>query len=257
METQKVNQDSEKGINSNHTVHEESPTIPEQEIKKEGESDEKSDKSSDKFFFYAVAILVIVGLVVIYIPKWVINTEQLDLEALHAKNLAGKLDEDKGFVMKGRSFVFFDNLWYAELSTPAGDRTFNVPFHFSPREVAHIQPIGTLNFTKFQNYRTFYSVIDATDEEGGYLGVAKLETAQFLINAFGRTIVDGCIKNETLACSTRPIVQCNSTDLPVLYFASEDETNLLYIDNCAIISGRGAELLKATDRMLYDFLGLY
>ena len=70
----------------------------------------------------------------------------------------------------------------------------------------------------------------------------------------GKGVVAACTKNETVACQTRPIVDCHTSKVPTFYYASENETNVLFLDTCIIVSGEKEELLRATDRMLFHLL---
>jgi hypothetical protein len=97
---------------------------------------------------------------------------------------------------------------------------------------------------------------DPTDAHLNYIAVSTAETDMVVIQVFGKGVIASCLNNESLACVNRPIVGCDSTDAPVFYFASEENTSVLYLDNCIIVSGDRDNLLRATDRMLFDFLGI-
>ena len=96
---------------------------------------------------------------------------------------------------------------------------------------------------------------DPYDDHLNYIAAATSETDAILLNVFGKGVFASCTKNST-DCQDAFIVQCNSTDAPVFYFASEEVTAILYLDNCIIVSGNEQELFKATDRMLFDLLGI-
>ena len=210
----------------------------------------------DNIFFYAIITIILVIFLIVFIPKLIPNS-QPTLEELHKKNLEDKLSPDKGYVYKGLySFVSYDGLWYTQLRTHSGQKLFNIPFHYSPRDVEHIEPVGQLNYSNLDRYKNFFMTFDPEDENLNYIAASTSETDMILIQVFGKGIIAACTRNETAACQGRPIVQCNSTDAPVFYFASEEETTLLYLNNCIVISGKNEELFKATDRMLFDLLDI-
>ena len=185
------------------------------------------------------------------------NLSLLGPEELHKKNLEGKLPPNMGYIYKGGySFVFFDSLWYTQLKTPVGTRIFNIPFHYSPRDVDNISIKGSLNYSNLERYKGFFMTFDPVDTNLNYIAVSIGETDQVLLNAFGKNVIAACSKNETDACVDRPIIECNSTEAPVFYFKSGTEANVTYNNNCAVISGYKTELFRATDRMLFDFLGI-
>ncbi len=61
------------------------------------------------------------------IPKFLGNDSPKTLDEMHQANIEGKLPPEKGFSYGVYSFVYFDNLWYTQLSTEKS--IFNIPFH--------------------------------------------------------------------------------------------------------------------------------
>ena len=213
-------------------------------------------KIKDSTFIYAAVFIVIMLLVILFVPR-LLNQSQATLEELHEKNIAGKLSADKGYMYNGvYSFVLFDNLWYTQVSTPDKKTIFSIPFHYSPRDVEYINPEGILNYTNLDKYQNIFVTFDPKDENLKYIAVSVGEADLTLIKVFGKGVIASCTNNESDACIGRPIVDCNSTDAPVVYFASENQTKVLYLNNCIIVSGREEELFKATDRMLFNLLGI-
>mgnify|MGYP006293984465 CR=1 FL=1 len=220
------------------------------------EDQETQNKGSDRALILTVAVLALIVLAIIFLPRF-FEPEPKTLMELHQLNLEGKLSADEGYVYGGEhSFVKFDNLWYLLLTAPEIERFFNIPFHYGPKEVEDIRPQGVFNSSNLNAHDTFYMLIDPEDEYGGYIGASILEADGVFIQAFGKTVTDACTNNVSYSCHNRPILSCNATSAPVFYFASENRTNLLYLDNCAIISGQKEELFRATDRMLFDLLGI-
>jgi hypothetical protein len=229
---------------------------------KEEEYDEEKEnqemkKGSDKSFIYATGFIIAFLLLMFVIPKLIPNKTILSLDELHQKNIEGKLPPEKGYLYQGlHSFVRFDNLWYTQIKTPKGTKLFNIPFHYSPNEVGDIEPEGILDYSKLDTNHNFFMTFDPTDENLNYIAVATGESVRPFIDVFGKAVIGSCTKNETDGCLDRPIIECNSTTSPVFYFANEEETRLLYLNNCIILSGTKEELLRVTDRMLFDLLGI-
>jgi len=154
-----------------------------------------------------------------------------------------------------------DTADYADILLPATTQLEHLDVH---RSYGHlymlasqpaIAPLGEYNASLFDSSRDIFMTFDPKDEGLPFIGVATGETDQVLINAFGKGVIAACTRNESFPCSARPKVDCD-TAAPVIYFATENQTNVLFLDNCIIVSGREKELWKAADRMLFHFLGI-
>lgn len=213
-------------------------------------------KGKDHVIIYASIFLVLLFFSIFFLPKLIVPSGELSLDELHSRNLEGKLSPDKGYVYNGLySFVLFDGLWYTQLVTSGGATQYNIPFHHGPKEVENISIYGQLNYSNLDKYKNFFMTFDPDDDDLSYIAASTSESNFVFIQVFGKGVIGSCTKNAT-GCEDRPKVKCNSTSAPVFYFGSEDETNVLYIDNCVIIAGKERELFKATDRMLFDLLGI-
>jgi len=213
-------------------------------------------EKGDKILFYTIIIIVLAIAALLLIPKF-FTKEQLTLDQLHKLNLDGKLSPDKGYIYKGKySFVYFDKLWYGLIPATPIKKVFSIPFHYGPREVEDIIPKGNLNLSNLNAYKNFFMTFDPLDSELNFIAASTSEADAVFVQAFGKGVIGSCSRNETAGCVGRPIVECNSTDAPVFYFASEEETNVIYLNNCAILAGSGREIFRATDRMLFDLLGI-
>jgi len=206
---------------------------------------------------YVLGIILGVFLLIFIVPKLLPDTD-LSLDGLHERNMNGKLDPEEGFMHNGiYSFVRYDGLWYTRVSTPNGATQFNIPFHFSPTEVADVPLAGSLNYSALDAYKNFFVTFDPEDDGLNYIGVSIGEADQILIKVFGKGVVPACTKNLTAGCTDRPIVDCEATKkVPVFYFAHGEEENVLFLNNCIIVTGTEEGLFKATDRMLYHLLNI-
>lgn len=221
------------------------------------ESNSDRKETNDNLIYYALAFIILLLFAVIFVPK-LFPRSQLTIEELHQKNLQGKLPPDKGYVYNGYSFVFYDRLWHTQMQVQQGGiaKQYNMHFHFSPRDIEHIIPQGSLNRSNLNRYKNFFMTFNPLDEDLAYIAASISESNFVFIQVFGKGVIASCTNNESPACFDRPIVQCNSTTAPVFYFASEEETSLLYLNNCVVMAGKKEELFKAADRMLFDLLGI-
>ena len=221
------------------------------------EATPSKEKNRDIIIIYSALVMFIILISIIFLPRFINRDTSVSLEELHRRNTLGKLSEEEGYMYKGLySFVYFDDLWYTQVVNTNGDTLFNIPFHYKPNDVEYIPISGYLNRTNMDRWPNFFMTFDPVDEDLGYIGVSIGETDGVVIRVFGKGVIGSCTSDEVEACEDRPIVQCNSTDAPVFLFQSEPITKIIYDNNCIIVSGTKNELIKATDRMLYDLLGI-
>jgi hypothetical protein len=235
-------------------------------------NNEKEESRKDYLFYYAIAGIFLILLFIILVPR-LFTSHSLTIVELHERNLQGKLPADNGYMYNGHSFVFYGGLWYTQVATSTGARIFNIPFHYSPKDVEDINIIGELNYSNLDKYKNFFMTFDPKDENLGHIAVAIGEADQTIINVFGKGVIGACTKNSSEACKNtlggenevcvrdvdkacigRPIVQCNNTNAPVFYFSQSNGTKLVYKNNCIILSGLKEDLFKVTDKMLFNFL---
>src|SRR3989338_5288068 len=112
----------------------------------------------------------------IFASRYLFQSRPPTIDELHQKNLAGELSEEEGYVYKGYSFVFANGLWYTQLQF--NEKLIDLPLHFDPAYADK------------------------------YVALSAAEMSLSLYKAIGREPIAACTKNETLACSKRPIVNC-------------------------------------------------
>ena len=218
------------------------------------EAEKEMEKKSDKILWYSFIILIIIVAIIIIVPKYI--NPVVSVDELHKRNFEGKLNPDEGYLYNGYSFVFHEGLWNTQIQSRGSEaKLFDIKLHYGPREVEHIQPQGFLNKSNLDKYLNFFNTFNPEDDDLGFIAAATSEANFVLTQVFGKGVIGSCTK-QFQGCEDRPIVECDSTDAPVLYYASEEDTNLLYLNNCVIISGSGDEIFKSTDRLLYDLMGI-
>ena len=126
----------------------------------------------------------------------------------------------------------------------------------NPKDLEDIPIQGRLNATLFNSEKAIYITFDPLGQNLKYVALAVGEFDQNIIKAFGKMPIAACDKNETKACSGRPIITCNNTDKPVLYLQQKPETKVIYDNNCMIVQGIGAEIVRAVDRLLLKLYGI-
>jgi len=223
------------------------------------ESPEAPKKGSEKILLWSIFALVAVVaafIVVFLFFKNVAVERPQTIEDLHALNLQGKLDPEEGYVYNQFSFVELDGLWYTLIQNPTGTEQYSIPLHYGPRELEGIQAAGRLDDPLFNEEIEYFITFDPEGENLQYVALAVSEFDQNIIKVLGKLPVAACSENKTLPCQTRPIMMCDNTDRPVVYFKQKSPAQVIYDSNCIVVQGNGTDLVRATDRLLYGFYGI-
>ncbi len=226
-----------------------------EEIKEVKPEELEKKKISDWILLIsAAAIIIIIALIMILKP----NKEEAPktIDDLHLLNLNGKLKPEAGYVHNGYSFVFNNGLWYTQVQTISGTNLFDVPLHYGPRDLEDIPVEGQFNAVIFNSERNIYITFDPLGQNLQYVALAVSEFDQSIVQAFNKIPIASCDKNETLACSDRPIITCENKDIPILYVQQKEETKVIFNDNCIIVQGQGPEIVRSVDRLLLKLYGI-
>ncbi len=223
------------------------------DINKERDSSLDNSQSTDK-------PLLIAGMIIFVLVAGVIaftlynKPEPKTLEDLHALNLKGKLKPEQGFVYKGAySFVTLDNQWFTQLTSPKGSKIYSLALRYSPRDLESIDIEGDLSDGIFNNQSDYYVTFNPTGKDFAYVALAVADFNTHMSKVFEKMPIAACDRNETEACSSRPIITCESSDKLTLYVVESPRPRVYYNDNCIVVEGQGLDLVKGVDRVLYNF----
>ena len=215
---------------------------------------EASTAGSDKKLLITIAIIAIVFAAFFVFRHYQNTTDQVvTIDDLHQMNLNGELKEEQGYVYNGFSFVFNDGLWYTKIQI--NEAAFQVPLHFGPRDVEGITIKGAIN-ESFNTGSDVYITFNPLSENLGYVSLASSELAQNMVTAIKRRPVGACDRNETTACSDRPIITCETTTNPVIYLLQKSGPEIELRGNCMILRGLEYDLVKAVDHLLLQWYGI-
>ena len=225
------------------------------EIKPEEINEEigKEKKAADLILLISICVIILIIAIIISFRSFQKEIPKT-IDDLHLLNLKGKLKSDQGYIYNGYSFVYLDGLWHTQVKRE--DNLFYIALHYAPKELEDVPMNGYLNATLFGSSRFIYYTFDPLDSELKYVTLAAGEFVNSMISAFNKIPKPACDKNETKACQEVPILTCNNTKLPLVYFQKEDPISIEYRDNCIIIKGEGMDIVKATDRMLLTLYGI-
>jgi hypothetical protein len=230
--------------------------MPEKKVKEKKEEIKETKLKSDRMLIIG-AILVIVVFISIFSLKYFTKERPETIDELHKLNLEGKLKPEQGYLYNGAySFVKYNDFWYTQLVSSSGKTKFNFNFRYSPKELEDIKIGGWLDVDKFNNATWYYATFNPLGDELAYVRLARLDYDMMMVRVFQKTPVSACDRNETTACSGIPIITCENTDDIVVYYKESEELGVEYKGNCIIISGKGLDLVKGVDRVLYNLYGI-
>ncbi len=207
-----------------------------------------------KKLLYLIGIVVAVFALILGIVQFTGNASEdiVTIDDLHKKNLIGESGENN-YLYNGFSFVYADGLWYTRVKP--GNKLVDVPLHFGPKELENIEIKGSLDDT-FNENKEVYITFDPLNEQMQYTALASAELSLNLAKGILKTPVAACIKNETSACEERPIMTCSS-EKPVIYIKESKTPMILLNDNCIIVQGKDWDVVKATDRLILYWYGVF
>ena len=166
-------------------------------------------------------------------------------------NFTGEKTETASY--NGFQFTNVNGFWRTEWHL--GEQNYEIDFRHLPSEVENIPYSGEAD-ERFQS-KELYVTIDPTDEfneDTAYVTLAAVELAGKLADPFDRNVTAACTTNGTESCVDRPIITCDSTDSAVIYLKEDENAAVTLNGNCAIIQGKGEELVLAVDRALFTWL---
>lgn len=202
-------------------------------------------------------VLGIVGIFVLLIAgfgayNYFTTAAVVNVDELHQENLAGELDQDEGYSYQGYSFVKADGLWWTEMNKFG--TLLKVPLHFGPKELEDIPIEGKLD-DSFNDGEELFIAIDP-DVQDKYYTLAISELSFNTVKGLDRIPVGSCTK-ENWACDNRTIVSCENTQgKPVIELVIANETKIELLGTCIKVSGKEYGIVKAVDRILYQWYGV-
>jgi hypothetical protein len=208
---------------------EEAPKPPEQ---KAPEPKPEEEAKTTRNFIIA-AVIVIVAFIAVF--------------ALY-KYYAG-VENNPKVIVNGFVFEYYAGLWNTQWQREGN--IYNVRLHYNPKQVEDLQLTGKADarFNQPETYITF----DPSEENLSYVALSAAELSMSMTTSFNITPIAACSKNETDACSIRPIINCENTNASVIYLKNQAPTLLEFRGNCIVLQGQDAELLRAAERFLYSW----
>lgn len=230
------------------------------DVRGEEQQDNHPDDVADKKTII-LATVVVVALFALFFTGFYFydyyspTGKAVSVDELHQQNLNQELSEDEGYLYHGYSFVQADGLWWTELNKFGTQ--LKIPLHFGPRELEAVEVSGNLDQQKFNSVEGVYIAIDPS-VVNKYYTLAISELSFNLVKGMDRTPIGSCTTAGP-GCDNRTIVSCSNTHgRPVIELAltEQNESKIELSDQCIKISGNGYGIVKAVDRLLYQWYGV-
>ncbi len=232
-------------INDNKENHEE---------KKHNEVLPEPDKTETKKIIYASLIIIGTFLLLFFVGYY--SNKNPDVETLDEviqKTIEGDVSEDN-FMYNGYVFVKVGNLWYTQIQIE--DRLYDIPLHYNPKQLENVTIEGEFDDKKFNSADNLYITFDPVGQKLDYVALSAATLSLNLARAINFIPEAACTVNKTEPCKTRPIISCNNTNESVVYIKDKEPTKIILDENCIIVQGELSDLMRSTDRLIYQWYGI-
>tara|TARA_Y100000310_G_scaffold332444_1_gene408034 strand:+ start:9178 stop:9870 length:693 start_codon:yes stop_codon:yes gene_type:complete len=211
-----------------------------EELPEEDEEIKKHIEKKQRKIFLTMVVVIIISLAILFSIRFFFGDE--------------KYPE---YTYNGFTFRKIAGLWHTEWQLE--DKVYSIHLRYGPRESEDVPVYTTEEYVELNPSRTTYLTSDPGYNKA-YVALASSEIALNLANTFGVIPIGACTENGTYpACSTRPIVTCDNTEdseAAVIYIKEDDENKIIVDGNCLTIQGRGEDIVKAADKVIWLWYGI-
>ena len=198
----------------------------------------ESSGKDTKVLLYAIGFIILL-FAVFFLTQYFYESPKEELET---------------YTYNGFEFYNLAGLWHTNWQRQ--NEIFSIHLRYGPRESDDIEILGVDDAESFSITDKVYITFDPEGEDLAYVALASTELTLSLKNAFLVNATASCLVNKTEACSKRPIITCDNTNDTVIYMREANETGVFIDGNCLIIQGRGEEIVRAADRVIWGWYGI-
>jgi hypothetical protein len=149
-------------------------------------------------------------------------------------------------------FVFVQNQGLWETQVDVRGQPYILTLRYNPYETENVTITGELNasFNRGPLHMTFDP--EPQDRNFKYLALATGELGLSLSRALGRQTVQGCLSPAPF-CDNITLVSCEDADKATVFLNDTGPARVVLRGSCVEIGGEGFELIRAIDRVLYQW----
>ncbi len=203
----------------------------------EDKSVKTDDGNTTKIFIVAAIVLLGVGIAMFLLSR-------------------GPADNEDVEKVEYNQFIFekYAGLWNTQWQD-ADKQLYNLRLHYNPFQVENISISGK---DTWDSGSTTYITFDPDGKDFRYIALSAAELSLNMYNAFGIAPVAACTSNASVECASRPIVSCDNIpeNSSAIYLRHVNPTGITISGRCAIIQGDGPEVLRASERAIYQWYGI-
>lgn len=165
-----------------------------------------------------------------------------------------KYPKYKTYEYNGFKFTKAGDMWYTEVQKQGTNQVYRLELRYDPENLWDVpvndNPKEFLNTLKTYNLTATYITFDTTAQNMSYVALTAADISTNLAKVLGITSIAACTRNETAACSSRPIITCADQSSMVIYIKESNQSRITYNDNCLIVEGKEEGLIKAENKLL-------
>lgn len=166
----------------------------------------------------------------------------------------GTISESQKTKYKDYEFKTIGSTWQTTLKISGADKT--ITSYYLPQEVENISVNGTLLLSDFEG-KTIYFITNNTNNERNAVSKIYSDFQDYFL----RSQLACSIENEnTSFCANLPIKSCddaNRDSMIVKIIEVQNATaSVNYNSGCLRITGSGADLMRSSDRILFEAYGI-
>src|SRR3989338_737252 len=192
--------------------------------------------------------------------KEIVPEEKIDTPPTYVKVenttlqiIAPPTPEKKEVIVKGNIFTYEPSLkvWRTYLSREGMKQ--NLTFRYTPEQVKNIVVTGTLNST-FDKRKIFITFDPLNTHDLAFVALAAQELSSHLAGSFQRIPLSACTQ-EAKSCTD--LVTCDDKDKAVIFLNNQPGPLITLDHNCLVLTGQGEDIMKAAERIIFDWYGYY
>ncbi len=193
---------------------------------------DKKEHENYKGLFIALFLLVLLAAVVIYIriPKY------------------------KHYEYNGFEFTKSGDMWFTEVQKFRTNQIYIIELRYDPKSLEDIPVYGNpKNFVKMLDpyeEKAAYITFDPLSKNLSYTALVAADLSTNLKKVMDIQLLPACTRNETIACSELPVIDCTNKENMVLMLKEGSYAKIIMNENCLILEGSGNELVKAANKLL-------
>jgi hypothetical protein len=160
--------------------------------------------------------------------------------------------EDKGYTYNHFEFTEQNGTWYT--ITEENGTLLRVSLRYGPRQLEDIPVRG--NISEFKSYKSMIITFNPNESvHTSDVTMAMAETYINLVLHFKKNVEAACTQDHP-ACVNATKATCETADRPVIFLNNLGSPSIDIKGDCAIISGKGEDLVRAADRFMYGIYGV-